>query len=371
MIVGLFPELLATGGVQRSGRHTAAALAQYAARLGMPNRFLSLNDPRGLHRAKVGQLDFEFRGFGREKGHFAGAALRHALDRPRLALAAHPNLAPLTWLMKAVAPGVRTMIATYGMEVWGPLPGLRRWTLQRANLVLAPSSDTARHLVAEQGVPEERVRCVPLGLDPEFTAGAAAKGGEADPNWFPNGRMVLTVGRQAMSERYKGVDLLIRVMPQLLSSVPDLCLVVIGDGDDRPRLERMAQELHLNGRVRFWGNVPTETLVTAYLQCHVFAMPSKAEGFGLALLEAMAFGKPVVGGAHGGTLDIIEDGVTGYLVPYGDVDRLAQVLERLLKDARLRDEVGRRAQERVRSTYLFEHFQARLTDSLEEALGRR
>ena len=183
--------------------------------------------------------------------------------------------------------------------------------------------------------------------------------------------MVLTVGRQAMSEHYKGVDILIRAMPQLLGSVPDLCLVVIGDGDDRPRLERMAQELCLNDRVHFWGNVPVETLVAAYQRCDVFAMPSKAEGFGLTLLEAMAFGKPVVGGAHGGPLDIIEDGVTGYLVSHGDVDGLVQVVARLLKDERLRREVGQRAQAQVRKRYLFEHFQARLIAALDEVLGRR
>src|SRR5919106_814623 len=95
-------------------------------------------------------------------------------------------------------------------------------------------------------------------------------------------------------------------------------------------------------------------------------MPSSGEGFGLVFLEAMAFGKPVVGGAHGGTLDIIEDGVTGYLVSHSDVDRLAQVLERLLADDGLRKQIGRRAQERIREAYLFEHFHTRFTDMLEE-----
>src|SRR5437667_4494315 len=165
MMVALFPELHANGGVQRAGRHTAAILAEYAARAGTPARFLSLNDPRGLRWGKAGSHAFEFRGFGRNKGHFVSVALRQVLDRPRLALAAHPHLAPVTWLLSALAPGIRTMILTYGMEVWEPLPVLRRLALQRADLVIAPSSDTARHLVGEQAVPEERVRCVPLGLD--------------------------------------------------------------------------------------------------------------------------------------------------------------------------------------------------------------
>src|SRR5207253_1877427 len=123
------------GGVQRAGRHTAAVLAAYAAGAGIPYRFLSLNDPRGLHQARAGQRAFEFHGFGREKRHFVGGALRQVLHRPRLALAAHPNLAPLTWLLSALAPGIRTMTLTYGMEVWEPLPVLRRWALRRVDFV--------------------------------------------------------------------------------------------------------------------------------------------------------------------------------------------------------------------------------------------
>ena len=101
-------------------------------------------------------------------------------------------------------------------------------------------------------------------------------------------------------------------------------------------------------------------------------MPSKGEGFGLVFLEAMAFGKPVVAGAHGGAPEVVEDGVTGFLTPHGDVEALSGVLRRLLSDARLRSEMGRRGRERVEARYLFEHFQARLATILDELVeGRR
>jgi glycosyltransferase involved in cell wall biosynthesis len=180
---------------------------------------------------------------------------------------------------------------------------------------------------------------------------------------------VLTVGRQAPGDRGKGIDLLIQAMPRLLTSLPDVSLVVIGDGADRARLERMAHDLRVGEHIQFCGNVPVEALVAAYRRCDVFALPSRKEGFGLVFLEAMAFGKPVVGGAHGGTPDIIEDGVTGYLVRHGDVEQLAHVLERLLADDGLRKEMGRRAQEHVRRRYLFEDFERRLTAILESTLG--
>lgn len=368
MIVGLFPELLAAGGVQRAGCHIAAVLAEYAERRGTPYRFLSLNDPMGAHRRVVGRREFAFCGFSRAKGRFVSGALRQALRQPTLIVAAHPNLAPLAWAMKMVAPGVRAMVVAHGVEIWTLLPAPRRLALRRADLTVAVSSDTAEHLATVQGVREERIRCLPLALDPELAlAAAATDGGTKDCDAFPDGKVVLTVGRQVSSDRYKGVDVLIRAVSGLASSFPDLSLVVIGDGADRPRLERVAQEMSVRNRVHFWGHASGETLATAYRRCDVFAMPSAGEGFGLVFLEAMAFGKPVIGGAHGGTLDVIEDGVTGYLVRYGDVDRLAHVLEGLLANDRLRKDMGQRAQERVHRTYLFEHFERRLTNILEEA----
>jgi len=374
VIVALFPDLLAVGGIQRAGRHTAAVLDEYAKDKRRRHQFVSLNDPAGAHRGNVGELEFAFEGFGRAKARFVTAALRQALGRPRLILAAHPNLAPLASAMKAIARDSRTLVFTYGKEVWKPLTLARTWALRRADLVLAISSDTARHLRAVHGLREDRVRCVPLGLDPEFSCAAAASCSFHDAKdlaAFPHGRVVLTVGRQSIVDRDKGIDLLIQAMPRLACSVPDAVLIVVGDGADREQLQRMARALGVGERVHFWGNVRPEGLAAAYRRCDVFALPSKQEGFGLVFIEAMAFGKPVVGGAHGGTLDVIADGITGYLVPHGDLNRLTQALERLLKEARLRDEIGRRAQERVRSMYLFEHFRARLTAVLDEALEPR
>lgn len=367
MIVGLFPELLGAGGVQRAGRHIAAALAAYARRAGMGHSFLSLNDPAGCHSGAVGERGFLFRGFGRAKARFVSAALHVRLARPRLVVAAHPNLAPVGWMMKRTARDLRMVVVAYGIDVWSRLPAHRRWAVLGADVVLAPSSDTAHRLVTVQRLPERRVGRLPLGLDPEFI-GPAAPGhcSMDDHREFPDGRVVLTVGRQAAADRLKGIDVLIEALSRLLPGVPQASLVVIGEGADRPRLERLARELGVAHRVWFLGSVPTDTLAAAYRHCDVFALPSKKEGFGLVFLEAMAFGKPVVAGAHGGAPDIIQDGVTGYLVPYGEVEQLARVLERLLTDDGLRKNMGRRAQEWVSSAYLFEHFERRLTGILED-----
>lgn len=364
MLIGLFPEFLSAGGVQRAGRHTAAVLVDYARERGIPYRILSLNDPPGTHRGRVGEQAFRFQAFGRAKARFVLATLSLAFRKPKVVVAGHPNLAPVAWTITILAPRARFIVLTHGIEVWNRVPPVRRTALQRADLVLAPSTETARKLMTVQRVPKAKVRILPWGLDPQFTS--ECSGASHPLSTSPAGRVVLTVGRLDASEGYKGVDVLIESLLRLLVSVPDARLVVVGDGDDLPRLKRLTRRLGLDGRVYFLGQVSAQDLVAWYRRCDVFAMPSRGEGFGLVFLEAMAFGKPVVGGAHGGTLDIIEDGVTGFLVEHGNVEQLTQVLERLLTDDGLRKEMGRRARERVQSSYLFEHFQARLTQIVEE-----
>ena len=85
-------------------------------------------------------------------------------------------------------------------------------------------------------------------------------------------------------------------------------------------------------------------------------MPSRGEGFGLVYLEAMACGKPVIGGAHGGAPEVIDDGRTGYLVQHGDAVQLAMAIETMLQNPKLEEEMGRRGKQRVENEFRFNTF---------------
>jgi phosphatidylinositol alpha-1,6-mannosyltransferase len=371
MIAGLFTELLSAGGVQTAGRHTAAVLSTIARERGVPYRFLSLNDPSGDHECRVSDLTFDFRGFNRGKGSFALAAMKLALHRPSIMLAAHPNLVSVATAMKALAPAMHVLVMSHGIEVWKPLPAFRRWALRRATRVLAPSVDTAKKLAVVQGVGAKKICRLPWGLDPDFLTLAEKPRDLPRPLGFPDGLVLLTVGRWVASEQYKGVDDLIRVLPCLLEMEPDFHLVAVGEGDDRPRLERLAQELGVGQRVHFLNWAPKNKLAACYARCDIFALPSGGEGFGLVFLEAMALEKPVVGGAPGGTRDLIENGVNGFLVPHGDVESLAGVLRTLLIDEGLRYEMGRKGRAHVLSDFRFENFREGLKKIVADVDSRR
>jgi glycosyltransferase involved in cell wall biosynthesis len=370
VIVGLFPELTSAGGVQRAGRLTAAALASLADRRGEPWHFLSLNDPPDASPFRVGSQEITFSGFDRSKPRFLQAAWNAARGQPTLIFALHPHLAPVVAAMKLAAPAAHTAIFAHGLEVWTPLPFIRRSSLQRADLVFAPSADTARQLATQQGLPHSKIRRLPWSLGPEFNGSSPSVCAQGSlPLGFPRGRVILTVGRWDAREAYKGVDHLILALPRLLEIVPDLHLVAIGSGTDMPRLQCLTHESQVTGNVHFLSALPQEQLAPCYEACDVFALPSRGEGFGLVFLEAMSHGKPVIGGAHGGTPDLIDDGVNGYLVQYGDLAQLADRLKLLLTDEVARRSMGTRALERVRRDFTFDCFSHNLEEAIEALLS--
>jgi phosphatidyl-myo-inositol dimannoside synthase len=363
VLIGLFPELDAPGGVQRAGRHLASVMTEFAANRGMECRILSLNDGPELKRLTVAGREIVFTGSERAKGRFLMTAIR-AARRPvskgkskiKLVVAGHPNLSPVVRAMRFAAPQVKSIICTHGVEVWEPLTRLRRMALRGADVVLAPSRYTAEQVAAVQRVAAEKIRVLPWALDPQFEALAPLAAKSAAPASFPEGRVVLTVGRWRADERYKGMDTLITALPRLLPRWPELQLAAVGDGDDRAWLEDLADETGVERHVHFLSGLSYAELAACYGHCEMFALPSKGEGFGLVYLEAMACGKPVIGGAHGGAPEVIDDGKTGYLVPHGDAVQLATAIETLLADPALEQEMGRRGKQRVENEFRFSVF---------------
>ena len=314
----------------------------------------------------LGGREFVFTGCERAKGRFTMTALRAARRKAKLVLAAHPNLGPVVQAMRIVAPRMKSIICTHGIDVWEPLGGLRRRALRNCSLVLAPSKDTAEHVASEQGVARGRIRVLPWALDPQFEALIAAGSQSAPPREFPAGRVILTVGRWLATERYKGMDTLITALPRLLTRWPEVQVVMVGTGDDRAWLEDLAEKNGVNRHVHFLPGLNYSELAACYAACEIFALPSSGEGFGLVYLEAMACGKPVIGGAHGGAPEIIEDGVTGYLVPHGDPIQLATSIEALLADPGHAKEMGARGKRRAENEFRFNVFAKSLKKILRE-----
>lgn len=368
-ITGLFPEILGVGGVQEAGRLTALALQRIADRRGWSAAFVGLNDPVGPQQFSIAGHTILLRGFARAKIPFILAAMGSARaargSGSHFVLAGHPHLAPIAVWMQKMLPRTHAVVIAHGVEVWQPLPVLRRTAIRQAHVVAGPSSDTIQKLVDAQAVHANRAHLLPWPLNPDFLS-LANTSNLPLPSGFPAGKVILTTARAAASEQYKGTDDLILSVAQLRSEFPDLHLVAIGGGDDLPRLQKLANESGSANSVRFLQRLSREELAACYARADVFAMPSVGEGFGLVFLEAMAFGKPVVAAACGGVLDLIRDGSNGLLVPQRDLVALVSALRRLLGDDSLRASLGAEGATIAREKYRFDSFETNVEHLLKE-----
>src|SRR4029077_1242481 len=124
-------------------------------------------------------------------------------------------------------------------------------------------------------------------------------------------RVLLTVGRLEPREQYKGQDRVIAAIPGLVAKGYDIHYLIVGEGEDRARLEGLARDARVSDRVHFLGGVQLHSLVELYRMADLFVMPSTGEGFGVAFLEAMASGTPALGLEVAGAKDALADGHLG------------------------------------------------------------
>jgi glycosyltransferase involved in cell wall biosynthesis len=243
-------------------------------------------------------------------GEFVSNAVAQALrQRPRLIVSGHVNLGPVAWGL-ARTLSVPLVSLTYGVEAWNVRHPLQAAALRASDRVIAISRFTADQVSRSLGIAAEKIAIVHNAVDVErFTPGPPSPRLEDKLTSLPRPRL-LTVCRLDRSEGYKGID----VMLQMLAAHPELraSYLVVGDGDDRPRLEAMAATLGV--RARFWGPAGDDELVELYRACDVFVMPSRKEGFGYVFIEAMAAGVPVVAGNLDGSVDALGGGRFGLLV---------------------------------------------------------
>jgi glycosyltransferase involved in cell wall biosynthesis len=204
---------------------------------------------------------------------------------------------------------------------------LQRWCVNRAQTVIVPSRYLAG-MVQGWGVPPKKLRVIYNAVD--LLAYDSLPGREdARRELDLNGRIILTVARLAP---WKGVDRLIAILPHVRELVPEANLVVVGDGPERTNLERLARQTGMPHAVHFVGQVPQERVVLYLRAADLFVLYSGYEGLPHIILEAMLAGTPVVASAKGGIPEVVEDGVTGRLVSWGDDAQLRDALLKALSD---------------------------------------
>jgi phosphatidylinositol alpha-1,6-mannosyltransferase len=270
------------------------------------------------------------------------------------------------WLA-ARRTGVPYVVYVYGGDVLRELQKTRANPLKRmsgraivgaARGIVAISEWTAgvtRTLLAElQLVCAPPVRVIELGTDPAQFGARHDRGTLRARFGFGDAPLLLTVARLVP---HKGQDVAIRALARLSAEVPRLCYLIVGGGEDGPRLMALAAGLGVADRVILAGTLSDDEIAEAYATATVYVGLSRvdrgviAEGFGISFVEAGASGVPSVAGDSGGVRSAVRDGETGLVVPPEDVDGVAMALRQLLTDPDFRKRMGAAARRAVETHY--------------------
>ncbi len=293
-----------------------------------------------------------------------------ATQHPAFILATHPNFAPAIQYAGRLF-GIPYLAAAHGIETWGHLHGRFRAALAGAAGLLPVSRFTRRILMEEGRLDPARMAVVP----DTFREDAFAPGPK--PAFLlerhglrPDQPVLLTVGRLAASEAYKGHDKVIAALPAIRAVLPEVRYIIAGTGNDKARLRKCAADHGQTDAVIFAGFVPDQELAGYYRLCDAFVMPSTGEGFGIVYLEALASGKPCIVGNCDASPEAIGDGRLGFIVDPRSPAEIADAVVRLL--SRQHDKPWLHDSETLRREvirlYGFEAFKRSLDEALTKLL---
>jgi L-malate glycosyltransferase len=286
----------------------------------------------------------------------------HAHDPHGIAMASLALSMGSTWWRLERAPA---LVAARRVDFHLKGNSLSRWKHRQVDCFIA-ASDAIREILLGDGVPRDRVETVHEGIDVEHVA-AMPPVNVHEAFWLPHQAPV--IGNVAALVPHKGQRHLIDAARRVVTEIPDARFVILGEGELRDTLEHLVRHHRLEKHVLLPG------FRTDVIGCmkgfDLFAMSSVTEGLGTSLLDAMACARPIVATRAGGIPEIVEDGVTGLLVPPRDDEALAAAIVRLLRDEPLRRRLAEAGFRRVHERFTVDRMVERTADVYERVAGRR
>ena len=251
--------------------------------------------------------------------------------RPKFSFSTHVNFTPAAYWLKRLA-GVPYWTVAHGAEAWNIKSSAITTALHHADKIIAVSNYTRERLLKEQNLEPSKILLLPCTFDANLFQIAPK------PEHLLNRyqltlkqKIILTVSRLDHTQQYKGYDQIILALPEIRRQIPNVHYILVGKGGDRPRIEQLIAQLNLQDCVTLAGFVPEQEISDYYNLCDVFAMPSKGEGFGIVYLEALACGKPTLGGNQDGAIDALDHGELGALVNPDDLGEITTTLIQILQ----------------------------------------
>ena len=300
----------APGGIAQYNQDLLTSVADMAAVAGIT--VLSMNGAPSVPHPVIRQLPAR-----RSKVLYALKSLFLVRrERPDYIFCGHLNLLPLAGMLARFFQ-LPLWLQIHGIDAWDkPSPRIAGH-VEHVALVTSVSRYTRQKFLQWANLDPARVKVLPNTVSDIFRP--VDKSRAIKKIGLGQEKIILTVGRLAASEQYKGHDDVIACLPDLIQQYPDIMYLVAGTGDDEARLVNMAERLGVREHLKFLGNVGHGELPHLYSAADLFVMPSTGEGFGIVFLEAMASGTPALGLNMAGSVDALQDGQLGLLSSREDI----------------------------------------------------
>jgi len=250
-----------------------------------------------------------------------------------LIICGHINLVPLASVCRRLA-NAHLCLIIHGIDAWEPGNYLTNRLVKRIDSFVSVSALTRDRFLAWTGIDRAKAHLLPNCVDISDFGPGPKPPYLVERYGLTGKKVVMTFGRLDSREQLKGFDQILEALPELAREVPDIAYLIVGDGDDRKRLERKAKKLGVTPQTVFAGRISEEEKADHYRLADVYTMPSRGEGFGIVLLEAMASGVPVIASAADGSREALLDGKLGLLVDPGDKNQLKAAIIGSLQTAR-------------------------------------
>jgi glycosyltransferase involved in cell wall biosynthesis len=252
-------------------------------------------------------------------------------QRPNLVISTHLNFTVAAYWLKRLA-GIPYWTVAHGVDAWNIENLTLQTALHHADRILAVSNYTRDRLLKEQNLDPNKISILPNTFDHNLW-GISEKPAYLlkRHNLQPEQPIILTVSRLSRDDPYKGYNKILDALPQIRASIPTVHYIIVGKGDDVPRLKELIVQNQLQDCVTLAGFIPDAELKDYYNLCDLFALPSRGEGFGIVYLEALACGKPTLGGDRDGAIDALCQGELGVLVNPDDINAIAQTSIQILQ----------------------------------------
>jgi glycosyltransferase involved in cell wall biosynthesis len=356
-----------TGGIEKMCRVVCRTLYEIEEKGQIKSYVYSMYD-RPVERDSRYTPAWSFQGFAKKRIWFVVVSIWRGL-RSDTILLSHVNMLFIAFLIRLFRPKIKIYLFAHGIEIWQRLFFLKRYFLKQID-ILAVSEFTKERIIQSQGLNADRVRVLNNALDPFYDF----------PEYFEKpavlikkynlrqkGPLLFTLTRLASTEKYKGYDIVIEVLPEIILHYPNLIYMIGGKYDDqeKQRLDILIEKLGVQKHVQLLGFIDEIELTDHFLLADLFIMPSKKEGFGIVFIEAMASGLSAIAGNVDGSTDALKQGELGLLVnPENKAEIKAAILKQLKQH--LEQSQPLLLQKKCKEYFGFEVYR----DKLEEVLVR-